>query len=496
MFCDLCQAGWTDKPGASACEVVDGGPCDPCIKITDLDIQISNVEAILKRLTDARRILQTARNHIHDPIVNHLPPELIGRIFYPSPRLILGAVCKTWRKIAWNTPELWTRLSISVDSNVKKNIVREREMSFEWLSRAGNLPLSLYMNRARWESASPHYSEMARSWVVFIQDLMNEFGNRCRILDVELPVKIFFPVMSKARLSSQLKRLAIRINHCDSAPEVFSLSTDALEPEYVSLLSIEPHLVKISWNNVAKLALKGCEENGCLDIFKYTPSLVSCRFERILPDENRQPSPQFITHLRLRHLIIIKSSADWILERSIFPELEYLSTADATISTIQGFVSRSCCNLKTLEITGQSCVMPVNSLFELLQTPYLQSLKWLNIKIEYGPANEQHIFNAFLEDPTFLPELKGVTYDCWSPGLRFAWVVPLMSSTKFRPLSTIKIRRPDDIYEDENLRHFFEFRRCNPTITLEFLDLNPDLFQKQAKRLGLEYVESNLNVGD
>ncbi|CAA7265239.1 unnamed protein product [Cyclocybe aegerita] len=490
MLCDLCKAGRTDKPGASACEVVEGGPCacDPCLKITDLDIQISSVEAILKRLTDARRILQTACNCIHDPIVSRLPPELIHRIFYLSPRLVLGAVCKTWREIAWNTPELWTRLSISVDSNIRKNIVREREMSFEWLSRAGNLPLSLYMNRARWESSSPHYSRMAQSWVVFIQDLMNEFGNRCRVLDVELPVKIFFPLMSKTRLTSQLKHLAIRLNHCDSAPEVFSLSTDTLEPEYVSLSSLEPHLVKISWNNVTRLALKGCEENGCLNIFKYAPSLVSCRLESILPDENRQPSLQFITHLRLRHLIIIKSLADWILERSIFPELEYLSTADATISTIQDFVSRFCCNLKTLEMTLQYHVRPESSLLELLQTPYLHSLESLSITLTFGPANKEQFFDAFLENPTFLPELKGLTYDCWSPGLQFAWVVPVMSSTKFRPLSTIKIRHPDDIYEDENLRHFFEFRRCNPWINLEFLDLKPDFFQIQAKRLGLEYV--------
>ncbi|KAJ3494043.1 hypothetical protein NLJ89_g10892 [Agrocybe chaxingu] len=499
MLCDLCQAGRSDIPRDSACEVVDGEPCDPCLKITDLDIQISNVEVILKRLTDTRRILQTARNHIHDPIVNHLPPELIQRIFslyahsddddtsaYIQKEkfvpLVLGAICKTWREIAWNTPDLWTRLSFSVDSNIKKNMVREREMSFQWLSRTGDLPLSLYMDRARWESSSPQRSQMARSWVGFIQDLMNEFGNRFRVLDVELPVKIFFPVMSKARLSSQLKRLAIRINYCDSALEVFSLSTDTLEPEYVSLSRIEPRLVKISWNNVTELALHEYTGDACSDIFVYAPSLVSCQLRSIQPDSNQQL--QSITHLQLRHLII-KSPADNFLKRATFPELKTLSMEYAAVSTMRDFVSRSCCNLKTLEVTLRFYKETANSLFELLQEPYLHSLKSLNINLR-GLANRERIFSAFPEKPAFLPVLQSITYNCWDQGLQFAWVLPLMLSTKFRPLSTIKIKHPDDIYEDENLRHFFEFRRCNPDITLEFLDLDPDFIQKQAKRLGLE----------
>ncbi|CAA7265238.1 unnamed protein product [Cyclocybe aegerita] len=502
MLCDLCQA--SDVRVQSGCEVDEGAPCNPCLKIVDLDAQISNVRAVLKRLTDARRIFQTERNYIHDPIARNFPPEIISRIFslYSHPHgddtspdkedlhpLILGAVCKTWRGIAWNTTELWTRLSISVDPYIKKNIVRERQMTFEWLARAGNLPLSLYMDRVRWDISNLPSSSLRQvtiAWATFIRDLLNEFGTCCRVLDVQLPVKIFFTVMPTARFGAILKRLVIHLRPCDDPHEVFSPSADPPRPENVSLKYLPPHVVNISWSNVTELTLDGCLESACLDIFNYTPSLLSCQFGKYVLLSDQPPSPQFITHSRLRRLVI-RHATDQILKRCIFPELKYLSMNYAAVATIQDFVSRSYCNLKTLEITPQFRAETENSLFQLLQNPSLQSLQSLSITPSGSPASHECIFNALSESPAFLPELRSLTYSARSC-LQFSWVVALVLSTEFRPLSTIKLSCPDNFIEgDALLRHLFEICLRHPGITLDFLDTSPDFWQIQAMRLGLEY---------
>lgn len=54
----------------------------------------------------------------------------------------LGAVCRTWRNIAWTTPSLWTSLVFWVVYDTTEPQV---QLAIEWLNRSGNLPLSIVL---------------------------------------------------------------------------------------------------------------------------------------------------------------------------------------------------------------------------------------------------------------------------------------------------------------------------------------------------------------
>ncbi|KAJ3515224.1 hypothetical protein NLJ89_g1892 [Agrocybe chaxingu] len=171
VLCDRCRQ--QNREGKSsgdrqACVVAGGTPCEPCRQLADIDAEIVNVETYLEKLKRSRYPLQTRRNHIHDPMLKNLPHEVVSRIFascvvadyesrsqHYSPRrlplpFVLGAVCKPWREIAWRTPQLWTRISISVPSSDKLDL--HREIIEQWLSRSGRLPLSLHLEASKLRS--------------------------------------------------------------------------------------------------------------------------------------------------------------------------------------------------------------------------------------------------------------------------------------------------------------------------------------------------------
>ncbi|KAF9459868.1 hypothetical protein BDZ94DRAFT_1267291 [Collybia nuda] len=89
-------------------------------QIQALDIQRLQVEAELEKL-----------KFIHFGI-RHLPPEILGTIFYfcvenewgnvvplsSVAPLLLCRVCSLWRKVALGTPRLWARLEIEVKPDI------------------------------------------------------------------------------------------------------------------------------------------------------------------------------------------------------------------------------------------------------------------------------------------------------------------------------------------------------------------------------------------
>ncbi|KAJ7929564.1 hypothetical protein B0H13DRAFT_1564838, partial [Mycena leptocephala] len=87
------------------------------------------------------------------PILS-VPPEITGIIFihclpsnplpfrewapWPSPHeapLLLAQICRRWREICLDTPELWKSIAFGDTKSV--------ELQKRWLSRARNQPLTL-----------------------------------------------------------------------------------------------------------------------------------------------------------------------------------------------------------------------------------------------------------------------------------------------------------------------------------------------------------------
>src|SRR5437016_9133979 len=94
-----------------------------------------NIDQHLNEVTKPLQIWEEVKRHINngcDPFNSHLPPEIISHIFaiyvaefnsnldlqcssteHGGP-LLLGAVSKLWREVAFGTPQLWSTINIHI----------------------------------------------------------------------------------------------------------------------------------------------------------------------------------------------------------------------------------------------------------------------------------------------------------------------------------------------------------------------------------------------
>lgn len=108
-----------------------------------------------------QRKLRSMIKHQHDSLTRCLSLEVISIIFrfyvaedfqddpqvwlsdtHLSP-LVLGAVCQSWRSIAWSSLHIWTHIRINVNVQRQDSWIY-RDVAEEWLSRSSQLPLSIY----------------------------------------------------------------------------------------------------------------------------------------------------------------------------------------------------------------------------------------------------------------------------------------------------------------------------------------------------------------
>ncbi|KAF4613283.1 hypothetical protein D9613_011012 [Agrocybe pediades] len=142
------------------------------------------IAAIQKKLTAATQKILVAKQHVVDleeqagrikedlnflsaPIMC-LPPEILIEIFllqvlcgdrpmdgsmddmddmesfcsqYP-PQFRIGAVCRTWRRIAWGTSRIWRTIAITFCST---RIETQNQLLQEWIQRSGSSLLDIYL---------------------------------------------------------------------------------------------------------------------------------------------------------------------------------------------------------------------------------------------------------------------------------------------------------------------------------------------------------------
>ena len=146
----------------------EGHSCSVCDEDLDLLRQIhqSDSETHIAELESRRWHLRTRLNESHDHFIHKLPPEIASQIFimampqqnleFPWVQdvihkqfnpLFLGAVCRTWRGIAWTTPELWTTF-IHHTKRTLRLTEWHLEISADWLNRLGTLPLTVIFDNS------------------------------------------------------------------------------------------------------------------------------------------------------------------------------------------------------------------------------------------------------------------------------------------------------------------------------------------------------------
>ncbi|KAF8587894.1 hypothetical protein K439DRAFT_1658866 [Ramaria rubella] len=128
-----------------------------------LDAQISFLEAQLCDLRAQRIALiesSTVKKALLAPI-RKLAPETLGEVFELASNgsitpgvqriitadctpILLGMVCRKWRRVAQGTPQLWTTIALERTTELTKK-VNPFIVIPEWLSRSGCLPVDIYL---------------------------------------------------------------------------------------------------------------------------------------------------------------------------------------------------------------------------------------------------------------------------------------------------------------------------------------------------------------
>ncbi|RXW18801.1 hypothetical protein EST38_g7054 [Candolleomyces aberdarensis] len=210
-------------------------------KLAQLELDIKAAEAAVARLKRERKVTLRMIRPLRglSSIIRRLPPEIMGRIFVHSKHsdgyssfntcdapLVLLRVCRSWREIALNTPQLWSSFEITIpshlcyihydpdlDSSAKH---QQRQESFleevdRWLKRSGGRPLYIalfsecfqdekanvygLLNAIRWKLV-----DHASRWKSIDYDLIQETGRD----PLQTPIANVLKSLKEVRLSNYL----------------------------------------------------------------------------------------------------------------------------------------------------------------------------------------------------------------------------------------------------------------------------------------------------
>ncbi|PPQ82931.1 hypothetical protein CVT26_005038 [Gymnopilus dilepis] len=387
---------------AQACKQsgdVERTTCNPCRELLDLERQMLEVRSVWEEMNKRHNQLKTAVNGVHDIITNRLPPEVMSAIFefycydnshliwsmpeeIPNP-LILGAVCRSWRKIAWSSRRLWTRISILIripDATATQidNVV---EVAREWLDRGGQLPLEIafrmeindYFHSHRLHNDKLHGNTC--STLLPVLDVIKQHYSRWRDVCVDVCPTLLPHVFRGLKGTARLRNLELS-NACTNGAFEGSLSMDevVLGPSFLRVTAIQLRFVNVFWNNVTSFQGYDLSMDQCIELLRLAPRLEKCEVEEISPCSSlsHQPTEPIVqSQLKRLELRMKQDGLQWsrssdllnlLFANVTLPSLTRLSwevreedhCKVLSPSTFESFVRRSSCRLKELSITTRS----------------------------------------------------------------------------------------------------------------------------------------------
>src|SRR5258708_11380954 len=81
MTCWLCGFETTELATNAKSPICKNGPCQICTAATEVDEEIDQAVATLRRLLAKRCDILSEQNHVHGTLIHQLPVELKNRIF-------------------------------------------------------------------------------------------------------------------------------------------------------------------------------------------------------------------------------------------------------------------------------------------------------------------------------------------------------------------------------------------------------------------------------
>ncbi|KIM47149.1 hypothetical protein M413DRAFT_440662 [Hebeloma cylindrosporum] len=350
-------------------------PEDPYAELAVVEAEFTVVSQTLASLTERVQVLKSRINELDSPFVRLLPSEIMSEIFLfcippfelpsddspiqttgTSISLRLGAVCLSWRKTAWGTPNLWSTVTLHLTSAVKLD--SRVHLLDEWLSRSGHLPLSIRLSASEDVSwAGANSEDMMKS--------IAKYSSRWRNIDIRIPSLCYhhlpscdneqsFPLLHSIVLrppggqGDRVHRINLSI-----APSLRHLSLSCLY-----LRSITFH-----WEVITHLDLESFYVDESLEMLRQTTNLVDLNLRRVLGGDDRHDLPKepIVLPALERMIILNDKGTDMPLffDSITTPSLRTLDyTGEGLISIASGeliaLITRSGCPLQELSISKAS----------------------------------------------------------------------------------------------------------------------------------------------
>jgi hypothetical protein len=374
-----------------------GQPCGPCEDLPAINKEILKAESVLAALNIKRKSIYNRMNHIHDPLTSKLPVELASKIFtnflpdIVAPKygpygnalvarttpLVLGAVCTTWRAIAWSTPLLWTSVTVELYDLENANV----DILEGWLCRSGGLPLYICIcGKSRYSMFS------IRGTVEKVMDLFARYAHRWFYLEFVSTPDNFLgylpPDLGCAVMLNTLKVKVIGITNgidLGMIPNLRNLAMDYLQIDM---------LLNLDWERLTHVEASIPSIDMCYDLFSKSPSLTHCTLDLYPSSDDLNTTWNAV--LQHDHLIFLRIK-NWrtrtaiVLSLMKFPALQHLVVdSRADLENIISLLRRSHCSLKTLEVD----LSPKQIELELHLIPFLAeilSLEILIFRCRYAP---------------------------------------------------------------------------------------------------------------
>jgi len=451
---------------------------------------------------------------LSDP-AQRLPVEIMDRIFAFTQLVdllgpwFLGAVCRSWRTIAWSSPELWTYLYIQLGC-LKKRRPLIIDITSQWLARSGTLPLSVQIEGSRWD-------DNLTDGLSPLFDLLGEYVGRCQVLilngvKVDDITRVFNKIDNQTfrEIDSNLEHMELVFPNTTQ----FERRRNELEPHLldlsrydrlskVELAGVFPSHFRTNWSKLTEASLwlnSHLVLEEFIGLLEAAPRLVRCKV-RGLGGYAGQGFPRFHSSHRLvhKHLDYLRLVIDYQYPRTIetlFSAITLPSLTDLDLKSfgddlyfsgnvMTSFIERSGCVLRGLR--ADFC--PINSENEedfnrfLQASPHITTLGLLSVT--------DCFFNRLAirpedcgDDLPFLPSLGEFQY---LGGRTFSWQAFEQSLWRFEAKAKV-VDRP--IYM--SLRSEFEILEESLTRRLAILNVDVHCRRRNLITASLDHWDGNV----
>ncbi|KAF9559243.1 hypothetical protein CPC08DRAFT_709015 [Agrocybe pediades] len=394
--------------------------CDFCKEMSIIENQIRDSVAALQALLQKHQRKKEQINHAHSPIIQ-LPPEITSTIFLlltpgnvwrDFPRreperqaifqpLRIGAICTTWRQLAWATPQLWTQPFFD-DSIIQK--LDRHPLALEWLSRAQPVPVTLRVTYVELYHRSHPGAKL------FLEAIAST-SFQWKILSARMEFSLMQYMFHCVRRWDNMDNLLLHLTK-----EIYSPHTDLPlfgevkpSPRSITLAldRVTFDKVNINWCRVQEVKTHPLSEEECITFLHAHPALETCEFAIINNSSNSIGTPiSAVTHHRLLSLTFneFSSTSSHLLARLTLPNLVHLSLKNKydgpfdsiKYGVITFFRQSRPSQLQKLELVGFD--LNLHGLKLVLELVPAMSHLHLRIPQDWGDDN---IENELQKDPFF-----------------------------------------------------------------------------------------------